>query len=234
MEVKDNSRRKWSYIDGWLRQNVFFAPVLGGVRHSFLLEQNLHYLSYVFCLFVSGLSFTLYKRRERNFTDIRKTWLETIYERFLPYFLTKPIIVWLGIFLLSCRFGSRGNDGRTNLPYIKDELLAGYESTAILMASFPLGYANGSVISRKSNIKSRRILMLGGIGFIGGLTIQFSLGFINSINHCNTKLSNSRDLYCIFQWFITQQMPQTRPQIYDRTSIFCVYFFIRSAMPLGV
>lgn len=88
----------------------------------------------------------------------------TVFSRFYIFF-TKPIIVWLGIFLTFVQFGV-GVTMVTNLPYIKDELSAGYAEYGYFMAGFPLGYVIGSVLVGKVTYKSRRILMLGGL-FIG-------------------------------------------------------------------
>ena len=67
----------------------------------------------------------------------------------------------------------------TNLPYIKDELSAGYAEYGYFMAGFPLGYVVGSMLVGKVKYRSRRLLMLGGL-FVGGLT-YISLGLNNSI-----------------------------------------------------
>lgn len=154
-----------AYIDGMTRLMMFLAPVLGGVVIHFIgTELTLSFVC--ICLFVSG-AFLLYIKEKRTTTDIRKTWLEQFLQGF-TYFFTKPIIVWLGIFLTFVQFGV-GVTMVTNLPYIKDELLAGYAEYGYFMAGFPLGYVIGSVLVGKVTYKSRRILMLGGL-FIGGLT----------------------------------------------------------------
>ena len=48
----------------------------------------------------------------------------------------------------------------TNLPYIKDELSAGYAEYGYFMAGFPLGYVVGSILVGKVNIEAVEYLCL--------------------------------------------------------------------------
>ncbi|MED3065398.1 MFS transporter [Bacillus thuringiensis] len=217
-----------AYIDGMTRLMMFLAPVLGGVViHYIGTEFTLSFVC--ICLFVSG-AFLLYIEERRTTTDIRKTWLEQFLKGF-TYFFTKPIIVWLGIFLTFVQFGV-GVTMVTNLPYIKDELSAGYAEYGYFMAGFPLGYVIGSVLVRKVTYKSRRILMLGGL-FIGGLT-YISLGFNHSIIIAIIIEVIAGICIAFFNVHNTTICQQIVP-INMIGQVFSVrLFFIRSAMPLGV
>ncbi|PEC00750.1 MULTISPECIES: MFS transporter [Bacillus] len=217
-----------AYIDGMTRLMMFLAPVLGGVVIHFIGTELT--LSFVYiCLFVSG-AFLLYIKEKRTTTDIRKTWLEQFLQGF-TYFFTKPIIVWLGIFLTFVQFGV-GVTMVTNLPYIKDELLAGYAEYGYFMAGFPLGYVIGSVLVGKVTYKSRRILMLGGL-FIGGLT-YISLGFNHSIIIAILIEVIAGICIAFFNVHNTTICQQIVPNNMIGQVFSVRLFFIRSAMPLGV
>ncbi|MGF2714898.1 MFS transporter, partial [Bacillus cereus] len=164
-----------AYIDGMTRLMMFLAPVLGGiVIHLIGMKLTLFFVC--ICLFISG-GLLLFIREKRIKQELRKTWLEEFLHGF-TYFFTKPVIVWLGVFLTFVQFGV-GVTMVTNLPYIKDELSAGYAEYGYFMAGFPLGYVVGSMLVGKVKYRSRRLLMLGGL-FVGGLT-YISLGLNNSI-----------------------------------------------------
>ncbi|HFK1785648.1 MFS transporter [Bacillus cereus] len=217
-----------AYIDGMTRLMMFLAPVLGGVVIHFIgTERTLSFVC--ICLFVSG-AFLLYIKEKRTTTDIRKTWLEQFLQGF-TYFFTKPIIVWLGIFLTFVQFGV-GVTMVTNLPYIKDELLAGYAEYGYFMAGFPLGYVIGSVLVGKVTYKSRRILMLGGL-FIGGLT-YISLGFNHSIIIAILIEVIAGICIAFFNVHNTTICQQIVPNNMIGQVFSVRLFFIRSAMPLGV
>ncbi|OUC02238.1 MFS transporter [Bacillus thuringiensis serovar medellin] len=217
-----------AYIDGMTRLMMFLAPVLGGVVIHFI-GTELTLLFVCICLFVSG-AFLLYIKEKRTTTDIRKTWLEQFLQGF-TYFFTKPIIVWLGIFLTFVQFGV-GVTMVTNLPYIKDELLAGYAEYGYFMAGFPLGYVIGSVVVGKVTYKSRRILMLGGL-FIGGLT-YISLGFNHSIIIAIIIEVIAGICIAFFNVHNTTICQQIVPNNMIGQVFSVRLFFIRSAMPLGV
>lgn len=144
---------------------------------------------------------------------------------------TKPIIVWLGIFLTFVQFGV-GVTMVTNLPYIKDELSAGYAEYGYFMAGFPLGYVVGSILVGKVTYKSRRILMLGGL-FIGGLT-YISLGFNHSIIIAVIIEVIAGICISFFNVHNTTICQQTVPNNMIGKVFSVRLFFIRSAMPLGV
>ncbi|QGV08205.1 MFS transporter [Bacillus cereus] len=217
-----------AYIDGMTRLMMFLAPVLGGVViHYIGTEFTLSFVC--ICLFVSG-AFLLYIKEKRTTTDIRKTWLEQFLQGF-TYFFTKPIIVWLGIFLTFVQFGV-GVTMVTNLPYIKAELSAGYAEYGYFMAGFPLGYVIGSVLVGKVTYKSRRILMLGGL-FIGGLT-YISLGFNHSIVIAIIIEVIAGICIAFFNVHNTTICQQTVPNNMIGQIFSVRLFFIRSAMPLGV
>ncbi|MFB5091836.1 MFS transporter [Bacillus cereus] len=217
-----------AYIDGMTRLMMFLAPVLGGVViHYIGTEFTLSFVC--ICLFVSG-AFLLYIEERRTTTDIRKTWLEQFLQGF-TYFFRKPIIVWLGIFLTFVQFGV-GVTMVTNLPYIKDELSAGYAEYGYFIAGFPLGYVIGSVLVGKVTYKSRRILMLGGL-FIGGIT-YISLGFNHSIIIAIIIEVIAGICIAFFNVHNTTICQQTVPNNMIGQVFSVRLFFIRSAMPLGV
>ncbi|MGG8383638.1 MFS transporter [Bacillus sp. R-CC1] len=217
-----------AYIDGMTRLMMFLAPVLGGVVIHFIgTELTLSFVC--ICLFVSG-TFLLYIKENRTSQPIRKTWLGQFLHGF-TYFFTKPIIVWLGIFLTFVQFGV-GVTMVTNLPYIKDELSAGYAEYGYFMAGFPFGYVIGSVLVGKVTYKSRRILMLGGL-FIGGLT-YISLGFNHSIIIAIIIEVIAGICIAFFNVHNTTICQQTVPNNMIGQVFSVRLFFIRSAMPLGV
>ncbi len=216
------------YIDGMTRLMMFLAPVLGGIVIK-LIGMELTLIFVCISLFVSG-ALLLYIKEKRTAQDIRKTWLEQFLHGF-TYFFTKPIIVWLGVFLIFVQFGV-GVTMVTNLPYIKDELSAGYAEYGYFMAGFPLGYVVGSILVGKVTYKSRRILMLGGL-FIGGLT-YISLGFNHSIIIAviiEVVAGICIAFFNVHNTTICQQSVQSNMI----GKVFSVrLFFMRSAMPLGV
>ncbi|MGQ0453117.1 MFS transporter, partial [Bacillus sp. SS-TM] len=175
-------------------------------------------------------TFLLYIKENRTSQPIRKTWLGQFLHGF-TYFFTKPIIVWLGIFLTFVQFGV-GVTMVTNLPYIKDELSVGYAEYGYFMAGFPLGYVIGSVLVGKVTYKSRRILMLGGL-FIGGLT-YISLGFNHSIIIAIIIEVIAGICIAFFNVHNTTICQQTVPNNMIGQVFSVRLFFIRSAMPLGV
>ena len=143
-----------AYIDGMTRLMMFLAPVLGGiVIHLIGMKLTLFFVC--ICLFISG-GLLLFVREKRIKQELRKTWLEEFLHGF-TYFFTKPVIVWLGVFLTFVQFGV-GVTMVTNLPYIKDELSAGYAEYGYFMAGFPLGYVVGSMLVGKVKYRSRRLL----------------------------------------------------------------------------
>ncbi|WP_237980122.1 MFS transporter [Bacillus thuringiensis] len=217
-----------AYIDGMTRLMMFLGPVLGGVViHLIGVELTLSFVC--ICLFVSG-AFLLYIKEKRTTQSIRKTWLEQFLHGF-TYFFTKPVIVWLGVFLTFVQFGV-GVTLVTNLPYIKDELSAGYAEYGYFMAGFPLGYVVGSILVGKVTYKSRRILMLGGL-FIGGLT-YISLGFNHSIVIAVLIEVVAGICISFFNVHNTTICQQTVPNNMIGQVFSVRLFFIRSAMPLGV
>ncbi|SCC36136.1 MFS transporter [Bacillus mycoides] len=217
-----------AYIDGMTRLMMFLAPVLGGiVIHLIGMKLTLFFVC--ICLFISG-GLLLFVREKRIKQELRKTWLEQFLHGF-TYFFTRPVIVWLGIFLTFVQFGV-GVTMVTNLPYIKDELSAGYAEYGYFMAGFPLGYVVGSILVGKVTYKSRRILMLGGL-FIGGLT-YISLGFNHSIIIAVIIEVIAGICISFFNVHNTTICQQTVPNNMIGQVFSVRLFFIRSAMPLGV
>ncbi|MEK4579035.1 MFS transporter [Bacillus sp. FSL R12-0074] len=217
-----------AYIDGMTRLMMFLAPVLGGIVIHFIgMKLTLFFVCV--CLFISG-GLLLFITEKRIKQEIRKTWIEQFLHGF-TYFFTKPIIVWLGIFLTFVQFGV-GVTMVTNLPYIKDELSAGYAEYGYFMAGFPLGYVVGSILVGKVTYKSRRILMLGGL-FIGGLT-YISLGFNHSITIAIVIEVIAGICIAFFNVHNTTICQQTVPNNMIGKVFSVRLFFIRSAMPLGV
>ncbi|MBK5432227.1 MFS transporter [Bacillus sp. TH25] len=217
-----------AYIDGMTRLMMFLAPVIGGIVIKFIgIELTLSFVC--MCLFISG-GLLLFIKEKRVQQELRKTWLEEFLHGF-TYFFTKPVIVWLGIFLTFVQFGV-GVTMVTNLPYIKDELSAGYAEYGYFMAGFPLGYVVGSILIGKVTYKSRRILMLGGL-FIGGLT-YISLGFNHSIIIAVIIEVIAGICISFFNVHNTTICQQTVPNNMIGKVFSVRLFFIRSAMPLGV
>ncbi|MFF1992014.1 MFS transporter [Bacillus mycoides] len=217
-----------AYIDGMTRLMMFLAPVIGGIVIKFIgIELTLSFVC--MCLFISG-GLLLFIKEKRVQQELRKTWLEEFLHGF-TYFFTKPVIVWLGIFLTFVQFGV-GVTMVTNLPYIKDELSAGYAEYGYFMAGFPLGYVVGSILIGKVTYKSRRILMLGGL-FIGGLT-YISLGFNHSIIIAIIIEVIAGICISFFNVHNTTICQQTVPNNMIGKVFSVRLFFIRSAMPLGV
>ncbi|MGW5953848.1 MFS transporter [Bacillus mycoides] len=217
-----------AYIDGMTRLMMFLAPVIGGIVIKFIgIELTLSFVC--MCLFISG-GLLLFIKEKRVQQELRKTWLEEFLHGF-TYFFTKPVIVWLGIFLTFVQFGV-GVTMVTNLPYIKDELSAGYAEYGYFMAGFPLGYVVGSILIGEVTYKSRRILMLGGL-FIGGLT-YISLGFNHSIIIAVIIEVIAGICISFFNVHNTTICQQTVPNNMIGKVFSVRLFFIRSAMPLGV
>ncbi|MGU3369622.1 MFS transporter [Bacillus mycoides] len=217
-----------AYIDGMTRLMMFLAPVIGGIVIKFIgIELTLSFVC--MCLFISG-GLLLFIKEKRVQQELRKTWLEEFLHGF-TYFFAKPVIVWLGIFLTFVQFGV-GVTMVTNLPYIKDELSAGYAEYGYFMAGFPLGYVVGSILIGKVTYKSRRILMLGGL-FIGGLT-YISLGFNPSIIIAVIIEVIAGICISFFNVHNTTICQQTVPNNMIGKVFSVRLFFIRSAMPLGV
>ncbi|QWG28629.1 MFS transporter [Bacillus mycoides] len=217
-----------AYIDGMTRLMMFLAPVLGGiVIHLIGMKLTLFFVC--ICLFISG-GLLLFVREKRIKQELRKTWLEEFLHGF-TYFFTKPVIVWLGVFLTFVQFGV-GVTMVTNLPYIKDELSAGYAEYGYFMAGFPLGYVVGSMLVGKVKYRSRRLLMLGGL-FVGGLT-YISLGLNNSIIIAIVIEVIAGICIAFFNVHNTTICQQTVPNNMIGKVFSVRLFFIRSAMPLGV
>ena len=217
-----------AYIDGMTRLMMFLAPVLGGIVIHFIgMKLTLFFVC--ICLFISG-GLLLFIREKRIKQELRKTWLEEFLHGF-TYFFTKPVIVWLGIFLTFVQFGV-GVTMVTNLPYIKDELSAGYAEYGYFMAGFPLGYVVGSILVGKVKYRSRRLLMLGGL-FVGGLT-YISLGLNNSIIIAIVIEVIAGICISFFNVHNTTICQQTVPNNMIGKVFSVRLFFIRSAMPLGV
>ncbi|MBW3494493.1 MFS transporter [Bacillus sp. FDAARGOS_1420] len=217
-----------AYIDGMTRLMMFLAPVIGGIVIKFIgIELTLSFVC--MCLFISG-GLLLFIKEKRVQQELRKTWLEQFLHGF-TYFFTKPVIVWLGIFLTFVQFGV-GVTMVTNLPYIKDELSAGYAEYGYFMAGFPLGYVVGSMLVGKVKYRSRRLLMLGGL-FVGGLT-YISLGLNNSIIIAIVIEVISGICISFFNVHNTTICQQTVPNNMIGKVFSVRLFFIRSAMPLGV
>ncbi|QBP90974.1 MFS transporter [Bacillus mycoides] len=225
---KEQLQDATAYIDGMTRLMMFVAPVLGGIVIHFIgMKLTLFFVCV--CLFIIG-GLLLFITEKRIKQELRKTWLEEFLHGF-TYFFTKPIIVWLGIFLTFVQFGV-GVTMVTNLPYIKDELSAGYAEYGYFMAGFPLGYVVGSILVGKVTYKSRRILMLGGL-FIGGLT-YISLGFNHSIIIAVIIEVIAGICISFFNVHNTTICQQTVPSNMIGKVFSVRLFFIRSAMPLGV
>ncbi|MBE7150470.1 MFS transporter [Bacillus mycoides] len=217
-----------AYIDGMTRLMMFLAPVIGGIVIKFIgIELTLSFVC--MCLFISG-GLLLFIKEKRVQQELRKTWLEQFLHGF-TYFFTKPVIVWLGVFLTFVQFGV-GVTMVTNLPYIKDELSAGYAEYGYFMAGFPLGYVVGSILVGKVTYKSRRILMLGGL-FVGGFT-YISLGLNNSIIIAIVIEVIAGICIAFFNVHNTTICQQTVPNNMIGKVFSVRLFFIRSAMPLGV
>ncbi|MFK4426414.1 MFS transporter [Bacillus sp. RC51] len=217
-----------AYIDGMTRLMMFLAPVIGGIVIKFIgIELTLSFVC--MCLFISG-GLLLFIKEKRVQQELRKTWLEQFLHGF-TYFFTKPVIVWLGIFLTFVQFGV-GVTMVTNLPYIKDELSAGYAEYGYFMAGFPLGYVVGSMLVGKVKYRSRRLLMLGGL-FVGGLT-YISLGLNNSIIIAIVIEVIAGICISFFNVHNTTICQQTVPNNMIGKVFSVRLFFIRSAMPLGV
>ncbi|QWG56617.1 MFS transporter [Bacillus mycoides] len=217
-----------AYIDGMTRLMMFLAPVIGGIVIHFIgIELTLSFVC--MCLFISG-GLLLFITEKRIKQELRKTWLEEFLHGF-TYFFTKPVIVWLGIFLTFVQFGV-GVTMVTNLPYIKDELSAGYAEYGYFMAGFPLGYVVGSILVGKVKYRSRRLLMLGGL-FVGGLT-YISLGLNNSIIIAIVIEVIAGICIAFFNVHNTTICQQTVPSNMIGKVFSVRLFFIRSAMPLGV
>ncbi|MEK4097191.1 MFS transporter [Bacillus sp. FSL E2-0195] len=225
---KEHLQNANGYIDGMTRLMMFLAPVLGGIVIHFIgMKLTLFFVC--ICLVISG-GLLLFIREKRIKQELRKTWLEQFLHGF-TYFFTRPVIVWLGIFLTFVQFGV-GVTMVTNLPYIKDELSAGYAEYGYFMAGFPLGYVVGSILVGKVTYKSRRILMLGGL-FIGGLT-YISLGFNHSIIIAVIIEVIAGICISFFNVHNTTICQQTVPNNMIGQVFSVRLFFIRSAMPLGV
>lgn len=225
---KEHLQEANGYIDGMTRLMMFLAPVLGGVVIKFIgIKLTIFFVCA--CLFISGgLLFFIKETRVKQ--ELRKTWLEQFLHGF-TYFFTKPIIVWVGIFLTFVQFGV-GVTMVTNFPYIKDELSAGYAEFGYFMAGFPLGYVVGSILVGKVTYKSRRILMLGGL-FVGGLT-YIALGFNHSIVLAVIIEVIAGICIAFFNVHNTTICQQTVPSNMIGKVFSVRLFFIRSAMPLGV
>ncbi|MBE7121358.1 MFS transporter [Bacillus cereus] len=217
-----------AYIDGMTRLMMFLAPVIGGIVIKFIgIELTLSFVC--ICLFISG-GLLLFITEKRIKQELRKTWLEQFLHGF-TYFFTKPVIVWLGVFLTFVQFGV-GVTMVTNLPYIKDDLAAGYAEYGYFMAGFPLGYVVGSMLVGKVKYRSRRLLMLGGL-FVGGLT-YISLGLNNSIIIAIVIEIIAGICIAFFNVHNTTICQQTVPNNMIGKVFSVRLFFIRSAMPLGV
>ncbi|MGG0206149.1 MFS transporter [Bacillus mycoides] len=217
-----------AYIDGMNRLMMFLAPVLGGIVIHFIgMKLTLFFVCV--CLFISG-GLLLFITEKRIKQELPKTWLEEFLHGF-TYFFTKPVIVWLGIFLTFVQFGV-GVTMVTNLPYIKDELSAGYAEYGYFMAGFPLGYVVGSILVGKVKYRSRRLLMLGGL-FVGGLT-YISLGLNNSIIVAIVIEVIAGICIAFFNVHNTTICQQTVPSNMIGKVFSVRLFFIRLAMPLGV
>ncbi|OFD45730.1 MFS transporter [Bacillus mycoides] len=217
-----------AYIDGMTRLMMFLAPLIGGIVIKFIgIELTLSFVC--MCLFISG-GLLLFIKEKRVQQELRKTWLEEFLHGF-TYFFTKPVIVWLGIFLTFVQFGV-GVTMVTNLPYIKDELSAGYAEYGYFMAGFPLGYVVGSILVGKVKYRSRRLLMLGGL-FVGGL-IYISLGLNNSIIIAIVIEVIAGICIAFFNVHNTTICQQIVPNNMIGKVFSVRLFFIRSAMPLGV
>ncbi|MED0960896.1 MFS transporter [Bacillus paramycoides] len=217
-----------AYIDGMTRLMMFLAPVLGGIVIKFIgIKLTIFFVCV--CLFISG-GLLLFIKEKRIKQELRKTWLEQFLHGF-TYFFTKPVIVWLGVFLAFVQFGV-GVTMVTNLPYIKDELSAGYAEYGYFMAGFPLGYVVGSMLVGKVKYRSRRLLMLGGL-FVGGLT-YISLGLNNSIIIAIVIEVIAGICISFFNVHNTTICQQTVPNNMIGKVFSVRLFLIRSAMPIGV
>ncbi|MGN4422432.1 MFS transporter [Bacillus cereus group sp. MYBK30-1] len=225
---KEQLQNANAYIDGMTRLMMFLAPVLGGIVIKFI-GIKLTILFVCVCLFISG-GLLLFIKEKMVKQELRKTWLEQFLHGF-TYFFTKPVIVWLGVFLAFVQFGV-GVTMVTNLPYIKDELSAGYAEYGYFMAGFPLGYVVGSMLVGKVKYRSRRLLMLGGL-FVGGLT-YISLGLNNSILIAIVIEGIAGICISFFNVHNTTICQQTVPNNMIGKVFSVRLFLIRSAMPLGV
>ncbi|MFJ8455379.1 MFS transporter [Bacillus paramycoides] len=225
---KEQLQNSNAYIDGMTRLMMFLAPVLGGIVIKFI-GIKLTILFVCVCLFISG-GLLLFIKEKMVKQELRKTWLEQFLHGF-TYFCTKPVIVWLGVFLAFVQFGV-GVTMVTNLPYIKDELSAGYAEYGYFMAGFPLGYVVGSMLVGKVKYRSRRLLMLGGL-FVGGLT-YISLGLNNSILIAIVIEVIAGICISFFNVHNTTICQQTVPNNMIGKVFSVRLFLIRSAMPLGV
>ncbi|GIP64013.1 MFS transporter [Virgibacillus pantothenticus] len=172
---KDHLEKANAYIDGTVRLMTFMAPILGGIVVEYIGVTRTIILVTVLLL-ISGFTL-MFIEDSRSVQGIRKTWVKEFVEG-LSYFFTRPIIVWLGVFLGFVQFGV-GVTMVTTLPYITEELNGSYAEYGYFMAGFPIGYILGAMLVGKITSESRRVLMLGAL-FIGGLTFM-ALFFNTSI-----------------------------------------------------
>jgi MFS family permease len=225
---KDQLQTANAYIDGTVRLMIFIAPILGGIVIEYAgVELTLTLVSLL--LTTSGLML-LFIQESRSIQSVRKSWLAEFLEG-ISYFLTQPIIVWLGIFLAFVQFGV-GVTMVTTLPYITEELQGSYAEYGYFKAGFPIGYIFGAMLVGKIKYNSRRVLMLGAL-VIGGLTF-IALGFIHSIVIAITTEIIGGIVMAIFSVHNTTICQQTVPN-HLMGKVFSVrLLIIRGAMPLGV
>ncbi|WP_017471400.1 MFS transporter [Amphibacillus jilinensis] len=217
-----------AYVDGTVKLMSFTAPLLAGivvesigVTNTLLLVSSL--------LMLSGFTL-LFIHEPRAIQQIRKPWLKE-FGSGIMYFFTKPIIVWLGIFLSFVQFGV-GVTMVTTLPYITEELGGSYAQYGYFMAGFPIGYIIGALLVGRIVYKSRRRLMLGSL-FIGGLTF-IALFFNTSIGLGITTEVLGGMVMAFFSVHNTTLCQKIIPQ-HLMGKIFSVrLLIIRGSMPLGV
>lgn len=217
-----------AYIDGMARLMMFLAPVVGGIVIEFIGVKLTLFFICLF-LFISG-ALLLFIQEHRVAQTVRKSWLKQSIEGFTYYF-KHPIIVWLGVFLTFVQFGV-GVTMVINLPYIMEELSAGYADYGYFMAGFPLGYVIGSILVGKVQYHSRRLLMLGAL-LIGGIT-YISLGLNHSIFLAIIIEVVAGVCMAFFNVHNTTVCQQTVPNDMIGKIFSVRLFLIRGVMPLGI
>ncbi|MBM7541175.1 MFS transporter [Amphibacillus cookii] len=217
-----------AYIDGTVKLMSFVAPLLAGiVVESTGVTPTLILVSIL--LMLSGFAL-LFIHESREIQQVRKPWLKE-FGTGIAYFFTKPVIVWLGVFLSIVQFGV-GVTMVTTLPYITEVLNGSYAQYGYFMAGFPIGYIIGAMLVGKIHYQSRRRLMLGSL-FIGGLTF-IALFFNTSIAFGMTTEVLGGIVMAIFSVHNTTLCQKSIPH-HLMGKIFSVrLLIIRGSMPLGV
>jgi MFS family permease len=215
-------------IDGTVRLMTFLAPAIGGmVVEAAGVKPTLIFVCAM--LLMSGTLLLFIKERRVQHT-IRKTWLQQFRDG-ITYFFKQRLIVWLGIFLAFVQFGV-GVTMVVTLPYITKVLSGTYAQYGYFMASFPLGYAAGTMLVGKMEYKSRRMLMLGAL-VIGGLTYIF-LGVNHNVYFALVTEAIAGVAMAVFGVHNMTLCQQIVPNELMGKVFSVRLFIIRGALPLGV